>query len=99
MPCLKKACYALGFVTSDGDNRNVPLQDLIDEPDCISAYDFVGLRRIIHTLWRAEWWNSQSVPSGANPTSEAVRSRALHAISRRLRELVEAARSAARDGA
>jgi hypothetical protein len=96
---LREACYALAFVTPDGNNARVPLKELLRDPAPIADYDFVELRRLIHTLWRAEHWNYQCIESGVNPVSEAVRSGTLQAISHRLGDLVEAASAAADNGA
>jgi hypothetical protein len=90
---LRKACYGLAFVTADGNHKGIPLQEIIKEPRRIAAVEFPELRRIIHTLWRAENWNSQVIDSGDNPVSRSVQSGTLLAISQRLRELIELATS------
>jgi len=92
---LRDTSYALAFVTPDGKHSGVPLQDLLRDPSPVSQYDFADLRRLIHTLWRAENWNGEAVETGDSPVCQAVRRGMLLSISRRLCELVERARQEA----
>lgn len=91
---LRESVYTLGFVTSDGSHSNVPLQQLLEDPGGIASLDFVGIRGLVHTLWRAEHWNDPSlIDEGISPVAQAVRGGALRMIADRLRELSDMAES------
>ena len=79
---FEEAAYACGFVCTDY-HRFFPLENVHERPrEVIPSLSFAKIRHYIHTLQRAEKWNSEYSTS----LWTAVQSGALSMVARRLEE-------------
>jgi hypothetical protein len=85
---LERLSYAIGLVSPDMPHLSGETYlKLLRDPTEVEILDFPGLRRFIHTLWRAERHADVGSELGGGNILNASRSGSLSAISMRINEI------------
>ena len=86
---LERLCYAIGLVAPDMRHFSGEAYiKLLHDPREVQSLSFPGLRRFIHTLWRAERHADVGSELGGGNILRAAQSGSLSALSARINSII-----------